>query len=147
MTSRRAAPLLLVAALVIAACYGGGSRPTPLPGELADVISGLVLRGATITRHVSGDAGCEDPRLYGNAVRLDVSITPAAEPSTVYVLGWRRQSDFDNDAAAFADCVASAEATHGAEATVIESPPWRAYGVGWSGDLREAVEESIRAAH
>ena len=145
--TRFGAALLLVAAVVVAACYGGGSRPTPLPGELADVVSGLVLRGATITRHVSGDAGCEDPRLYGNAVRLDVSMTPAAEPSSVYVLGWRRQTDFDNDAAAFAECVAGAQATYGAEATVIESPPWRAYGLGWSDDLREAVEESIRAAH
>lgn len=131
-----------IAVLTVAAC-GPNAMPPPSPNEFLDVVSALVLRGATITNQVAGDAGCTQPPLHDNAVRLDVAM-PGAPPAGVYLFRWRRAGDFDAEADAYAACVAEAEARDpDATVTSEERLPWRGYGAGWSPALRDAVEEAL----
>ena len=121
---RRAA--LVVLCLVAAAC-GGGPTSTPIPGSIDDVSGELVLHGIAIHNAVSGDAGCDEPDLHDNAARLDVSIGTMSSTRTIYLMHWRRHSDYDSMGEAFARCVTSfAERTGSQQVDRVEDSPWRA---------------------
>jgi hypothetical protein len=69
---------------------------------------------------------------------------PGTAPVPVYLFRWRRAPDFDAEADAFAACLADAEGRN-PDATVSSSEhsPWRAYGLGWSDELRDTVDVAI----
>ena len=137
---------ILVLLLVLGAC-AGARAPSPTPGGFEDIVAGLVLRGATITDQVSGDAGCHDPTLYGNAVRLDVRMPGQTDSQPIHLFGWRRTSDYEAAALAFEACVESYAASHPASRiTEAEAAPWRAFGPDWSAALSSAVEQSLGEA-
>ena len=137
---------IVIAMLLIGAC-AGPRAPSPTPGGFEDIVAGLVLRGATITDQVSGDAGCPDPTLYGNALRLDVRMPDATKIQPIYLLGWRRASDFDAAGPAFEACVESYSGSDPAtRITEVEAAPWRAFGPDWSPALSSAVEQSLGEA-
>lgn len=140
-----AVALLLAVALPLAGC-GSLGAPTPTPGGLGDVIAALVLRGVTVHQHVAGDAGCPASALHDNAVRLTVSMAAEATRSDVHVFRWRRQADFDAEADAFAACIAAQQQAGSDVLSTVEESPFRAYGFGWSDELRTAVAEALRAA-
>ena len=130
-------------ALAVAGCY---SSPGPSPvGGIEDVIANLVLRGVTVTSSVSGDAGCSDPTLHDNAVHLSVSYQN--QSTELYVLQWRRTSDFDAAAAAYANCVADFR-THnpGSAVATVDVPPWRAFGEDPTGQVMPLVTSAMREA-
>ena len=142
----RAMILVVLMALFIGGC-GVFVAPSPTAGEIGDVVAGLVRRGATITDQVSGDAGCSDSSLFGNAVRYDVRLGATAATSPVYVFGWKSQQTFDANAQAFQSCVDSYKQAHPDESvTTYEDSPWRAYGSNWSSDLTDAVKLAVHAA-
>ncbi|HUG47953.1 MAG TPA: hypothetical protein VMP67_06020 [Candidatus Limnocylindria bacterium] len=145
LTSRRA-PLLLLVALLVAGCGGSTALPSPTARSVVNVLEGLALRGATIRQAVAGDAGCPGVPLHGNAVRLSVTLDDAVEQHEVYLFRWRRLGQYDDAAQQFADCVEEYTDRTGAPPDVVELAPWRAYGPGWPADLRQRVEESLRAA-
>jgi hypothetical protein len=135
-----------VVAIVVAAC-GVFVAPSPTAGEIGDVVAGLVLRGAAITDQVSGDAGCGDPTLFGNAVRYDVRISSDQATAPVYVLRWKSQQTFDSSEDAFQGCVNAFKQVHpGQGVSVYEDSPWRVFGPNWSDNLRSAVEAAVHAA-
>lgn len=133
--------LVLTFALIVFGGCGPAAAPTPSPGGFADVISALVLRGATIRQHVSGDAGCPQSELHSNALRLEVSLG-GAQTETVYLFRWRRESDYQAAAGEFAACVAQQEG----DAVALEHSPWRAYGAGWTEDLRTILAQALDEA-
>lgn len=135
-----------VVALLLTGC-GVFTAPSPTAGEIGDLVAGLVRRGATITDQVSGDAGCADSSLFGNSVRYDVSMAADPAPVPVYVLRWKSQQTFDGSAAAFNACISAFKQAHPSEGvTVYEDSPWRAYGPGWSDNLRSVVEQAVHDA-
>lgn len=112
-----------------------------------DVIAALVLRQITIHRLVSGDAGCPSSDLHNNAVKLEVSIGDRSATHEVYLLRWRRSTDFADGAQAFAYCVVEYQALHPGQAvSQVESQPWRAYGPGWPVDLGQTLLDALHAA-
>ncbi len=136
----------LLLALTVAAC-GNFTAPIPTPGTMDDVIAGLVLRGVTVHRLVSGNAGCPSSELHNNAVMLEVSIDDRSATHAIYLLRWRRASDYAGSAQAFADCVAEYQALNpGQTVSRVESEPWRAYGPGWPPDLAPRLLDALRAA-
>lgn len=133
-------------ALLVSGC-GVFTAPSPTAGEIGDVVAGLVRRGATITDQVSGDAGCPDPSLYGNAVRYDVRMGASDTPAPVYVLRWKSDATFTATQAEFDACVAAYKQAHPDQGvTVYDDAPWRAFGPGWSNSLESAVEQAVHAA-
>jgi len=136
----------LLLALTVAAC-GNFTAPIPTPGTMDDVIAGLVLRGVTVHRLVSGNAGCPSSELHNNAVMLEVSIDDRSVTHAIYLLRWRRASDYAGSVQAFADCVAEYQALNpGQTVSRVESEPWRAYGPGWPADLGPRLVDALRAA-
>jgi hypothetical protein len=135
-------PLLFL----LGAC-GPGAAPSPTPADLTAVLEALALRGATLRQAVSGDAGCPAAELHSNAVRFDLSLEASDTRYQVYLLRWRRPADFSAAADAFEACLDD-YTSRGVAADIqfLELPPWRAYGSGWSEDLREVLEQSLRAA-
>ena len=135
-----------LALLLVAGC-GSFTAPSPTPEEMDDVIANLVLRGASIHNPVSGDAGCPSSDLHNNAVRFDVALGNRSATSKVYLLRWRRTSDFDAGVQAFNDCVTEYHALHpGEQLTTLESNPWRAYGPGWSLELGQVISDALAAS-
>jgi hypothetical protein len=136
--------LMALATLLIIGCAGPGA-PTPTPGGMAEVLPALALRGATVHEVVSGDAGCPGSTLRSNVARLDVSVAGAEARYAVYLFRWRRAADFAAAAGAFSDCVDEFVAEADGEVTIdgVEIAPWRAYGPGWSEELRLLIEEAL----
>jgi hypothetical protein len=63
---------------------------------------------------------------------------------TIYLMRWRRHSDFDATADAFGRCVTSfAERTGTQQVDRVEQSPWRAYGPNWPPDMLQAVQDAI----
>lgn len=126
----------------------GGARPTPSPGGMVAVLGALAAHGASVTDVVAGDSGCSDPSLHDNAQRITLTLAADGRTYEVYLLRWRRQSDFDAAAAAFAACVADAAASPGGADAMetVELAPWRAYGPGWGREMRDVIAQSLASA-
>ncbi len=124
-----------------------GTAPTPTPRDLTAVLEALALRGATIHQAVAGDAGCPGVPLHGNAVRLELTLQQDGGHYSVYLFRWRRPAQYDAAAGQFDECLAvhARQAAEG-EVEALEMAPWRAYGRGWSEDLRTALAAALRAA-
>jgi hypothetical protein len=142
---RRIATVLGVALLTLAC--GALSTPSPTPAEMDDVIANLVLRGVTVHRLVSGDPGCPSSDLHDNAVHMEVAIGSQSALHDIYLLRWRRHSDFEATAAAFDECVAEYEAANPDRPIgQLESEPWRAYGPFWTDQLDQILTDALHAA-
>ena len=141
----RMAALALV--MVLVAGCGSLEAPAPTPESMDDVIANLVLRGASIHNPVSGDAGCPSSDLHDNAVRFDVALGTQSATHEVYLLRWRRQSDFDASAQAFNDCVDEFRALHpDVQVTALDLYPWRAYGPSWGPQLGQLLSDALAAS-
>jgi len=137
---------LVVVALLLAGC-GAFVAPAPTPAEMDDVIAQLVLRGATIHRLVSGDAGCPSSSLHDNAVHMEISLGSQSATHEIYLLRWRRPTDYDSAAQAFADCVAEYGSLDAAQTvSQVDSNPWRAYGPGWTPQVQQTLLDALHAA-
>src|SRR5215210_4537710 len=144
MTANRL--IAIVIGVSIAAACGTGS-PSPSAAEMTDFLQALVLRGATIHEQVGGDAGCADSTLYGNALRLELTLAQDGNDYEVFVFRWRRPADFDASAERFGDCLEEFASGISGDANVesVEVRPWRAFGPGWSPELQTTLEQAIRA--
>jgi len=141
----RAAALALSALLVVSC--GSLEAPAPTPQEMDDVIANLVLLGASIHNPVSGDAGCPNSDLHNNALRFDIALGSQSATRQVYLMRWRRTSDFDAGAQAFAECVAEYHALHpDQQLSTLELNPWRAYGPGWPIELGQVISDALAAS-
>ena len=142
----RATVLLLLGVLLLAGC-GAFVAPAPTPAEMDDVIADLVLRGATVHRLVSGDAGCPSQDLHDNAIHMEIALGSQSATHEIYLMRWRRQSDYDAAAQSFADCVAEYQAANPTQTvTQLEANPWRAYGPGWTPQVQETLQAALEAA-
>lgn len=132
-------------AMVVIGC-GSFSAPAPSPGTMDDVIAALVLRGVTVHRLVGGDAGCPSSDLHSNAVHMQVALGSQSATHEIYLFRWRRAVDFDSSGQAFADCIAEFESLNPARPVDrLEARPWRAYGPGWTEQLRATLDAALLA--
>jgi hypothetical protein len=138
----------LLAALTLLSCsyMVGSAQPTPAD-EVADVIAQLVVRGVTVQGLTSGEAGCPGSALHSNGVHFQATLSGQATAADVYLLRWKSSDAFTADATEFDACVAEYEAAHPLSTVdQFALDPWRAYGPGWSPQLRSTLEDALRAA-
>ena len=132
-------------ALLLTACYGGSSAPTP--GDMTDVLGDLAANGLTMTDTVAGDTGCSDGSLADNARRLEMAFAPDGQSYTVYLFRWRRDADFTAAGPAFDRCAEAYRQAHpSAPFDTVDVSPWRAFGPAWTPQLREALEQALAGA-
>lgn len=144
--ARRVTRLMLIALSVVVLACGSGSAadPTETPGTMDDAIAALVLNGVAIHNLVGGDSGCAAQDLHDNAVRLEVSVGTMSSTRAIYLMRWRRQSDFDAAADTFASCITDFSEQTGALAIdQVANAPWRAFGADWPDPLRRAVADAL----
>lgn len=137
---------LFALAAVVIGC-GVFVAPSPTPAEMDDVIANLVLRGVSVHDLISGDPGCSIETLQGNAVHMEVALGSQSSLHTIYLLRWRRPTDFAASAQGFADCVAEYQTLHPEQTVnVIEANPWRAYGADGSEPALAVLFDALHAA-
>ena len=136
---------MLLAAAAAVAC--SGTRPSPSPGGLSELLTALVARGAVVEETVSGDPGCDVAELRDNALRLAISFGGAPERD-VYVLEFRNARAFAAAAVPFAECLRArrAGASRAGELRTIEEPPYRVYAVGMETETWARIEAAVRDA-
>jgi hypothetical protein len=138
--------VFMLALLVALGGCGTPATPTPTPGDLTAVRGQLLLAGITSRSVVGGESACpEVEALTDNSVRLVVTDPGTGEPADLYLYLFRLR-DFEESEADAARCASVYEAAAGETVERVEVPPYRALGADWSPDLREAVEEALRAA-
>ena len=139
----RAAAWTLLLALVVAC----GPAPTPSPESMTGVLNELAAHGATVTDVLAGDPGCAGSPLRSNASRLTLVLAADGREYHAYLFRWRRPADYEAASEEFSLCVAAFVTANGStEVEVVEVPPWRAYGPGWTAATTEAVEGALAAA-
>jgi len=138
--------LLLAVATVLGCIACGSGSPSPTPIGLVEVRVLLARNGITTLSAVSGDSACPAQSLQDNALHLTVTTATDPAPRDLFLYLFR-QRYFAGTAAAMDACVADYAASAG-EARVerIDSTPYRAIGIGWSGELRRALESALREA-
>jgi hypothetical protein len=100
-----------------------------------------------MTDTVAGDPGCADPSLFDNARRLAVTSAADGRSYTVYLFRWRNVTDYSAAADAFDGCVAAFAGQPGATTVeTVDVAPWRAYGPGWTPELRDALRQALEGA-
>jgi hypothetical protein len=134
-----------VAALAASGCYGN-TTPSYNPGDITALVQSVTRHGLAISATVSGDSPCNDPTLINNALHLTVADPASGSPRDVYVYAFREKNWVATRDAwvACADAYASAHPTE--TVTRLEIPVYRAFGAGWSEDLRDAVNAALTDA-
>lgn len=155
MSIGRHSVLVVALAMVLTGCGTAPNptdqqapAPTPATGDLGALQAALALRGVTVHSAVSGDAGCPGQEgLHDNAARFSLTLAGEDQSYEVFVLRWRRPSDFDAAAGPFGACVDEyARQVQGDVALeVLEVPPYRAYGPGWSEELITVLRDALTA--
>jgi hypothetical protein len=142
----RAFVAMFLAGALVVGCYGD-SGPGRTPGTMDDVIASIVLQDVTVLHLTSGDAGCTTPTLHDNAVHATVVIGAQSASHEVYVLNWKNQARYDAAATDFAQCLDELRASNpGGVVTEVDAYPWRAYGPGWTPQLRTIIENALSAS-
>ena len=135
----------LLAGMLVVGCYGD-SGPGPTPGSMDDVIANIVLQDVTVLHLTSGDPGCQTATLHDNAVHLTVVIGAQSASHEVYVLNWKNPARYDAAATDFAACLADLGASDpGVTLTEVDAFPWRAYGPGWTPQLKTLILNALIA--
>jgi hypothetical protein len=133
----------LAAALLLTGCYGGATSPTPAgPSE---IFAELTRNGVAIQNAVAGDAGCDDPTLVDNASHLRVSLPPDSAVSDVYLFTFRTAS-FGPEEELVDACRQMVASRSTGTVEQLDVPPYRAFGLGWTPALKEALRRALVTA-
>lgn len=135
---------LLLGASAALGCQSGSSTPTP--GASSVVLQQLTRAGFRIDEAISGDAGCSDPGLVGNATRLRVTHPPVDErPTTLYLYLFRTR-DYAAQSPTVDACLAEIERTTGTDQDRVDVAPYTVIVSGLGPESREALVAALEAA-
>ncbi len=135
--------LLVAVALVLCACAGGGASPTPA-GSSA-VLQELTRAGFRIREAVSGDAGCDDASLAGNATRLRLAFRDDQPEKDLYLFIFRVR-DYAGGEPSVDRCQAAVEEASDSAMDRVDVAPYRSFGGGLSPDWRDALARALTSA-
>ncbi|KRT63413.1 MAG: hypothetical protein XU10_C0011G0025 [Chloroflexi bacterium CSP1-4] len=148
--ARRSNALVAVAALTIAACGSVvTTMPLPTPADAIGIFEQWALRGVAVHERTSGDPGCSDPSLDDNAIHVVVSMDAGGQRRDVYLFRFRNRVRWTDGAPAVDACQGEFEARSarvGGPVDRVDVSPYRAFGDGWSPELRAALESGLLVA-
>jgi hypothetical protein len=143
----RAFALTLV--VVIAGCSAlSGRSPAPTPADFAGIAANLVRRGITVTRVVSGDAGCDDRTLARTAISFEASGADQPSPVKLHLFSFADQEAFDRLRPAI-DACARSFVIDPETFSSIDASPFVLAGQGpWSPEFEARLRAGLQeAAH
>jgi hypothetical protein len=140
--------MAIAVACALAACSGSavGSPPLPTPGGYTEIFEAWVLQGVAIHQRTSGEPGCGDQSLADNAIHVVVSMEPDPTPRDVYLFRFRNSVRWADEVAVVDACQQTFEAISaraGGPVSRIDVSPYRAFGDGWTPELRAALERGL----
>jgi hypothetical protein len=140
-------PTLLVVALTLclalAGCQGDNNPANPTPASLTVTLEVFGAHGITLSKVVSGDAGCPSRELVRTAVSFSATGLDQATPTRIYLYGFRNRATFQRLASTIDACARSYVTDATAYSSIMASPlvlsgpgPW---APGFAQRLREAL--------
>ncbi|MFI5254004.1 MAG: hypothetical protein ACHQ15_00900 [Candidatus Limnocylindrales bacterium] len=138
-----------VAALLLAACGAiSATMPPPTPADALGIFAQWALRGIDVHGRVSGDPGCGDASLVDNAVHVVVSLGGDADRD-VYLFSFSNSVRWADGGPVVDACQAQFEARSsraGGPVERIDVSPYRAFGDGWSAELKADLSAGLVVA-
>ena len=142
--------LFAFAALALTACGSVvTTMPLPTPADAIGIFEQWALRGVAVHERTSGDPGCPDPSLDDNALHVVVSMGAGGERRDVYLFRFRNRVRWADGTPAVDACKGQYEARSarvGGPVERVDVSPYRAFGDGWSPELRAAIESGLVVA-
>jgi hypothetical protein len=137
--------LVLVLGVIVAACVGGSASPSP--GGFQEVFEALARRGATVTRIVSGDTGCADPTLVGNAVSFHLRLDDGVDRE-VHLFGFRDGAALDAAEPRLDECMRQflAKKPSAEPPGAVGVGPFYAFASQWSESAGDALGAALGEA-
>lgn len=123
-----------------------GSPPLPTPGGYTEIFEAWALNGIAVHERTSGDPGCGDASLADNAVHVVVSFPPDPTSRDVYLFHFRNNVRWADEEQLVDACQAAFEAVSaraGGPVSRIDVSPYRAFGDGWTLELKAALEHGL----
>jgi hypothetical protein len=136
---------LAVAAMLVA-CQAGPAPVTPT--DLSGIVQELNRGGVRVSRTVSGQTGCDDAGLAGNAVHLLVALDDAP-PRDAYLFRFRSRQAWTAGADEVEACRRAYAGSSGnarGQVDELDISPFRMFGSGWDRGLRDAMEAALTKA-
>lgn len=143
----RSAAAVLAAAAIASACAGPPVADTPQPAT--GVFTQMATNGIATENLTSGDSGCNDPAQAPFAIHAKVRYPASASgTSDVYLFTYADRGAWQREADAFESCRAAyaSGAANGRTVDELAISPYRAFGAGWSPQLRAAIRQSLTQA-
>jgi hypothetical protein len=144
----RGALALAATAALVAACAGPPVAASPQP--VTGVFQQLTVHDGTTVNLVSGDPGCDIPVMVPFAVHAQIRVPSSSTTTTdVYLFTYENRPAYDRQADAFEECkmaYAASAAAGGRPVDELDISPFRAFGPGWTPEVRAALLQSMSEA-
>ena len=145
----RARIALLAALLGLVAAARSAFTPTTAPAtptDFAGIVAELASVGIDVNRIVSGEAGCDDPRLSRTAIGFDARGGDQATAVRIYLYAFKDQQVYDELRPAV-DACARSYVTDAAAFGSVDEPPYVLAGNGpWTPAFKDALRTALRRA-
>jgi hypothetical protein len=139
--------LLLGVVFVVAACgMASGTRPAATPADFEGITAQLALRGISVNRFVSGNAGCDDPTLRPTAIAFDAGGLDQAATVRLHVYIFRNRETFERLRSSVDSC-AAAFVTDPESFESVDASPYVVAGQGpWGPRFKAALRDGLTVA-
>ena len=123
-----------------------GSPPLPTPGGYTEIFESWVLNGIAVHERTSGDPVAATSRWPTTPSTSSSPWRPIRAPRDVYLFRFRNSVRWADEVAVVDACQAAFEAISaraGGPVSRIDVSPYRAFGDGWTPELRAALERGL----
>ena len=143
-------PLLLLLVVLVSvglvACEGEDNPNNPTPASLTSSLEVFGSAGLAVSNVVSGDPGCADQSLAGNAISFNLRGFDQTTPTRVYLYGFKNRATFQR-LASTVDACARSYATDPAAYGNIQASPFILAGPGpWAPTFEQHLRTALTKA-
>ena len=142
-TSRLIVCVTAVLALVAGCGTISSSGPAPTPADFPALAGILARSGITVSRIVSGDAGCADTNLAKTAIAFDAAGADQTTPIRMRIFIFRNRDAYTRQRAAVDQC-AAAFVTDPATFESLDASPFVVAGQGpWGTTFKDRLRAAL----
>ncbi|HEY7828698.1 MAG TPA: hypothetical protein VIB99_10705 [Candidatus Limnocylindrales bacterium] len=133
--------------LVLAGCgTKTADLPVPSPANFPGIVAALSDAGIDVNQQVSGDAGCNDPKLVPTAIGFTASGLDQAAPVRIHIYIFADSATWNRLSIEVATC-AQSFVTDPATYESLDPSPYIATGQGpWGSQFRAALQKVLTTA-
>ena len=95
---------------------------------------------------MSGETGCDDPRLRDNAIRFEMTAPGERTPRSLYLFVFRDRAGYERAAMPVEACRRTFAARASRPVDAVAVSPYRLFGEGLTSDVRALLESALAEA-